>query len=104
MALPQHAAALARRAYVVTRNSHKAEIASFLAQRGVACDGVLVVRKGHSKAEAMLAVLPGLARHGADREASRALFVDDSVRECCDERVASLPGLYRVCFRRGAVL
>ena len=55
-------------------------------------------------ARALLAVLPGLARHGADREASRALFVDDSVRECCDERVASLPGLYRVCFRRGAVL
>jgi hypothetical protein len=30
--------------------------------------------------------------------------VDDNVRECCDERVAALPGLrFRVLFRRGFV-
>ena len=42
--------------YVVTRNSHKAEIEQFLQAKGVRCEGVLVARKGKSKAAEMLRV------------------------------------------------
>ena len=90
--------------YVITRNSHKDEIISFLAAQGVRCAGVIVCRKGTSKAAAMLEVMPTLASTGSgdDIGAARAIFVDDTVRECCDDRVAAIPGLYRVLFRRGA--
>ena len=86
---------------VITRNSHRADIRAFLKARGVTCQDVCVVRKGVSKAAAMVEILPRLAEAGG---AVRGLFVDDGVRECCDERVAALPGLYRVLFRRGAVV
>ena len=87
--------------HVVTRNSHSSDIAAFLQAKGVRCAGVHVVRKGRSKAEAMLDALPCLATASGPR----AIFVDDTVRECCDERIAALPGvLYRVLFRRGAVV
>ena len=115
--------------WVVTRNSHAAEIATFLKGQGVPCEGVLVAKKGVSKAAAMLEALPGLALssggaedadagnedHGGGGAAAgaaatdavapvRAIFVDDSVREVCDEAIARLPGLlFRVLFRRGAV-
>ena len=87
--------------YVVTRNSHKAEIEQFLQAKGVRCEGVLVARKGKSKAAEMLRVAPSLADPNATE---RAIFVDDGVREVCDEKVVALPGLYRVLFRRGAVV
>ena len=85
--------------YVVTRNSHAAEIAQFLAARGVRVAGVRVVPKKESKASAMLALCPELALEGS---ALRAVFVDDDVFECIDPAVAALPGLMRVLFRRGA--
>ena len=87
--------------HVITRNSQRDEILALLQTRGVPCEGVTVARKGTSKAEAMLEILPGLADAGG---AVRGLFVDDTVRECCDARVVALPGLYRVLFRRGAVI
>ena len=94
--------------YVVTRNSHRAEIEQFLAARGVPCMGVAVVKKGHSKASKIVELLPCLADEPPSTPGAlppcRAVFVDDGVRECCDERVAALPGLYRVLFRRGAVI
>ena len=84
--------------YVVTRNSHEADIKSYLAARGVRVAGVCVVPKRKSKAKVMLALRPDLAHgHGL-----RAVFVDDDVAECCDPKVAALPGLLRVIFRRGA--
>ena len=30
------------------------------------------------------------------------LFVDDDVRECCDPKVAAVPGLTRVLYARGS--
>ena len=86
--------------HVITRNSHASAIQSFLAAEGVPVASVRVVRKGESKASAMASILPSLADTGG----SRALFVDDNVHECCDARVAALPGLFRVLFRRGAVV
>ena len=39
---------------------------------------------------------------GSHAEPCAGIFVDDSVREVCDEAVAALPGVrYRVLFRRG---
>jgi len=93
------AVAAALPTYVVTRNSHAAEIATFLAQRGVRIAGVKVVPKKESKASAMLALCPELADPDAGL---RAVFVDDDVFECIDPAVAALPGLLRVLFRRGA--
>ena len=93
--------------HVITRNSHAAEIATFLELQGVPVQGVVVVRKGESKATAMLRTLPALAAEepeGARPAPTRAVFVDDGVQEVCDERVATLPGLFRVLFRRGGVI
>ena len=99
-ALDSELAALAAQleTYVVTRNSHEADIKSFLAARGVLVAGVCVVPRRTSKAAVMLALRPDLA----DGEGLRAIFVDDDVTECCDPTVAALPGLLRVIFRRGA--
>ena len=64
------AAALARRAYVVTRNSHRADI--LLSRRaGRRFDDVVVVQKKKSKATE---IAPRLA------PGERGLFVDDDVR------------------------
>ena len=92
------------------------------------------MRKGVSKAAALLEVMPALAAtrttaeldygdgspcdgssvngssllDGSSAEGAaeepRAIFVDDTVKECCDERMAELKGVYRVLFRRGGVL
>ena len=86
-------AALARRAYVVTRNSHCADILTFLAAQGARFDDVVVVQKKKSKATEIAPRLePG----------ERGLFVDDDVRECCDPKVAAVPGLTRVLYARGS--
>ena len=85
------AAALARRAYVVTRNSHGAEITAFLAAQNARFDDVVVCQKKKSKATE---IAPRL------REGERGLFVDDDVRECCDASVAAVPGLTRVLYAR----
>lgn len=98
-------AALASRhvTHVVTRNSHAEDIREFLRRRGVPVASVTVVRKGSSKAAAMLQILPSLAE--APRgDAPRGIFVDDSIGEVCDDAAAALPGLLRVFFRRGAVV
>ena len=94
--------------YVITRNSHANDIETFLRERGVACCGVRVVPKGTSKAHIIADILPGLeARSTPPRQKPRkspsAVFVDDTVRECCDPSAATLPGLYRFLFRRGFV-
>jgi hypothetical protein len=104
--------------HVVTRNSHKDEISTFLAARAVPVKSVACVPKGESKAAAMRELMPGLEHgleqsgreHGTEHTGGaepapvRAVFVDDGVRECCDESVAALPGVYRVLFRRGTVV
>lgn len=103
--------------HVITRNSHKDAIGHFLRQRGVRVASVVVVRKGASKADAIRAILPSLAPpHAAATDGSpsptapdakqpiSAVFVDDSIGEVCDKAVAALPGLFRVLFRRGAVV
>ena len=87
------AAALAHRAYVVTRNSHRADILAFLAAQSVRFDDVVVVQKKKSKATE---IAPRLA------PGERGLFVDDDVRECCDPKVAAVPGLTRVLYARGS--
>ena len=87
------AAALARRAYVVTRNSHRADILTFLAAQGARFDDVVVVQKKKSKATE---IAPRLA------PGERGRFVDDDVRECCDPKVAAVPGLTRVLYARGS--
>ena len=85
------AAALARRAYVVTRNLHRADILTFLAAQGVRFDDVVVVQKKKSKATE---IAPRLA------PGERGLFVDDDVRECCDPKVAARCPASRGCCTR----
>jgi len=80
--------------YVVTRNSHADEIGRFLEARGMLIAGLCVTPKGGSKGEFIEAML---------REGELGLFVDDSVQECSDPRIASNPNVIRVLFQRGAV-
>jgi len=87
--------------WVITRNRHVDEITSFLVAKGVRVAGVTHVRKGQSKADAMLNAMPSLRETSPNT--TRAIFVDDDVRECCDPKVAAIPGLMRVLFRRGTV-
>lgn len=96
------AQAAARPTYVVTRNRHVDEIRTFLGAKGMQVAGITHVRKGVSKAAAMLELLPSLERSPACG-GIRAIFADDDVREVSDPAVAALPSLLRVLFRRGAV-
>lgn len=86
--------------HVVTRNSHGAEIRSFLSARGLEVAGVHVVGKkcGTCKADVMLgsSSVAGLLGDG-----DIGLFVDDDVNEHADPRVCSEPRLHRVLFVRG---
>lgn len=87
------AQALGTRVSVVTRNPHAVEIAAFLRAKGApASVSVRVVRKGESKADAVLESLPD-----AD---DRAVFVDDTVAEHMDPRLAGDRRVHRVLFSR----
>ena len=78
--------------HVLTRNRHAAEIASFLAQRGLPVAYVHSTPSGASKHAYMAATL---------EPSERALFVDDAAAEVNDPRVAADTRIFRVLFQRG---
>ena len=81
--------------HVVTRNSHRAEIEQFLAEKHVAVAAVhSVKREGSSKAEV-------ICDGGIVPPGEMAIFVDDDIHEHVEPRLRSHPGLYRVLFVRG---
>lgn len=78
---------------IVTRNSHRAAIGDFLRAHGAPPEiPVHVVQKGCSKAEF---ICEGVA------EGELALFVDDSILEHVDPRIAGDESVCRVLFVRG---
>ena len=73
---------------------HTAEIAQFAKAHGVRLLGVHTTRKGRSKAQHLQELLP---------PGQRAVFVDDSVHEVSDPRIAGDERVFRVLFQRGGM-
>lgn len=81
--------------HVLTRNQHANEIRTFLSARGFRLAGLCVTAKKESKAKYVEEVLARASPHAT------AVFVDDSLAEVCDPRLAANEHVMRILFQRG---
>ena len=104
-----HTAANKWPVHVLTRNRHTAEIARFLAARGLPVVAIHSTPSGESKAayiaqtlEAMRSTTMATAgvATGLEEATPTALFVDDSANEVCDPRVQADARVFRFLFQR----
>ena len=99
--------------HIVTRNSYRDDILTFLGQYGLSREDIPIhtVTKGQSKADVILRTVSSGGHGVSSGDTVRVLFVDDSIEELLDEGTlgesdtASEPQLeiLRLLFARGAI-